>query len=179
MTLGSHQTSIGRSQSWCSPRWMVTTTGPYDLDPCAADPRPWDCAAINITSGGLEFDWGRHRVWLNPPYDRREVGRWIEKLARHGRGTALLHPRTETDWFALVWRYATSILFLANRIYFHHPDGTRPAANSRAPPVLCAFGAEDHERLKASRIPGFLVTDWDGRSASEVLELRRVGHGHR
>ncbi|MBX3579991.1 MAG: hypothetical protein KF723_22535, partial [Rhizobiaceae bacterium] len=59
MTLGSHQSTIGKSQVHITPRFIVDATGPFDLDPCAADPRPWDCAAANITEAedGLATAW--------------------------------------------------------------------------------------------------------------------------
>jgi hypothetical protein len=162
MTLGSHQASVGKSQTHITPRWILDRLGPFDLDPAAADPRPWDCATRNITEAedGLSMPW-RGRVFLNPPYDRYQVAAWIQRLADHGHGTALLHARTETDWFLPIWRSASGILFMANRIHFHLPDGTRHAANSGAPPVLAAFGAEDLAVLRESDIPGALVTNWE------------------
>jgi hypothetical protein len=104
MTLGSHQTSIGKTQVHITPRWIIEVLGPFDLDPAAADPRPWDCAAVNYTErdDGLRQPWFG-RVWLNPAFDRYVVPFWIRKLARHGCGTALLHARTETDWFEPIW----------------------------------------------------------------------------
>ena len=139
--------------------------GPFDLDPAAADPRPWDCAAVNYTErdDGLRQPWFG-RPFLNPPFDRYVVPLWIRKLARHGCGTALLHARTETDWFEPIWESATAILFMADRLSFYRPDGTRQPANSGAPPVLVAFGSDDAERLKASGIPGaFVPRNWTWR----------------
>jgi hypothetical protein len=161
VTLGSHQTAVGRSQSYITPRWLLDRLGEFDLDPAAANPRPWDCAARNITEDedGLSQRW-HGRVFLNPPFDRRGVGRWISRLADHGRGTALLHVRSETDWFLPIWRSASGILFLARRIHFHLPDGTRCPANSGAPPVIVSFGARDLEALRSSGIAGALVVDW-------------------
>lgn len=161
MTLGSHQQTIGKSQVHLTPRWIIERLGPFDLDPCAALPRPWDCAARNISEAddGLAHEWGG-RVWLNPPFDRRQVGRWMARLAAHGRGTALVHARTETDWFRPAWASAQAILFMFNRLHFHLPDGSRQKANSGAPPVLIAFGDEDSARLRDSGIPGALVDRW-------------------
>ena len=161
MTLGSHQTSIGKTQVHITPRWIIEVLGPFDLDPAAADPRPWDCAAVNYTErdDGLRQPWFG-RPFLNPPFDRYVVPLWIRKLARHGCGTALLHARTETDWF----ESATAILFMADRLSFYRPDGRRQPANSGAPPVLVAFGSDDAERLKASGIPGaFVPNNWTWR----------------
>jgi len=98
MTLGSHQISVGKSQVHCTPKWLIERLGPFDLDPCAADPRPWDCAAVNWTSRGLDRPW-QGFAWLNPPFDRYQVGAWVRRLAEHGDGTALLHARTEARWF--------------------------------------------------------------------------------
>jgi hypothetical protein len=56
------------------------------------------------------------RVWLNPLFDRYQVARWIGRLALHGHGTALLHARTETEWFRICWQKATAILFMAEAI---------------------------------------------------------------
>jgi hypothetical protein len=160
VTLGSHQKSIGASQQWITPRWILDALGPFDLDPAAADPRPWDCAQTNWSTRGLTDPWFG-RVWLNPPFDRRGVAYWARKLAQHGTGTALLHARTEAEWFEPVWDTAQAILFLADRIHFHYPDGRRAEANSGAPACLIAFGAYDAERLKASNIAGYLCSAWE------------------
>ena len=50
MSLGSHQRTVGLSQNHITPRWIIDALGPFKLDPCAADPRPWDCAEINWTT---------------------------------------------------------------------------------------------------------------------------------
>lgn len=164
MTLGSHQRTVGASQVHITPQWVLSPLGPFDLDPCAADPRPWDCARANITESadGLSSDWFG-RVWLNPPFNRYMVGQWIGRLVSHGRGTALLHARTETDWFRQIWDGASAVLFLYKRIIFHKPDGSLATtkkgevANSGAPPVLAAFGEKDATILAACGLPGKFI----------------------
>jgi hypothetical protein len=93
MTLGSHQTTIGKSQDHITPRWIITRLGPFTTDPCAADPRPWDCAEHNITEAqdGLRRLWCGY-TWLNPPFDQRVVGRWIERLASTGTASRCCMP---------------------------------------------------------------------------------------
>jgi hypothetical protein len=168
MTLGSHQCSIGRSQVHITPYWIIRRLGPFDLDPAAADPRPWDCAKHNMTEAedGLAQAWpAGARIWLNPPFNRYRVAAWVSRLAEHGRGTALLHARTEAAWFEPCWQRASGILFMADRIHFCRPDGSRQPANSGAPPVLVAFGEPDLMQLRASGIPGALVTrPWEWRA---------------
>lgn len=159
MTLGSHQRTVGRTQTWITPKAILDAVGPFDLDPCAASPRPWDCAADNWTHSGMDAEW-RGRVWLNPPFNRYEVAKWVGKLARHQNGTALLHVRTEADWFEPVWLRAHAILFLADRLYFHYPDGRRAKANSGAPACLVAFSSYDVQRLRGSGLRGYLCEAW-------------------
>ena len=137
MTLGSHQKSIGTSQSHFTPKWILEPLGPFDLDPCAGEPRPWDCATLNLTEAddGLAQPW-HGRVFLNPPFDRRVAGLWVQKLADHGNGICLLHARTETAWFRPIWQHATAILFLDRRVRFCDASGCPQAANSGAPVCL-------------------------------------------
>ena len=158
MTIGSHQRTVGKSQIHLTPRWIVERLGPFDLDPCAATTRPWDCARENYVEAqdGLSLPW-RGRVWLNPPFDRYQVERWVSRLAEHGDGIALVHARTEAAWFAPIWRKASLILFLDRRLKFIRPDGTEQKANSGAPAVLAAFGSACAERLRGAQIGGWAV----------------------
>jgi DNA N-6-adenine-methyltransferase (Dam) len=178
MTLGSHQRTIGASQVHLTPRWIIEALGPFDLDPCAADPRPWDCAKGNLCEAddGLRHSWGG-RVWLNPPFDRYKVAGWIARLGEHGRGTALLHARTETEWFRICWSKASAFLFMPQRLTFVKPDGTLcttrsgERANSGAPPVLVAFGDYDAMRLRQFALErgGALVEKWQLFGAASLL----------
>jgi len=170
MTLGSHQQTVGKSQNHITPKWMIDRLGPFDLDPCAADPRPWDCARINWTVDGLIRVWFG-LVYLNPPFNRYEVGKWITKLAQHNNGIALTHARCEAEWFEPIWDHAAAILFMADRIHFHRPDGSRQSANSGAPPVLCAFGDLAVLRLHRCGIAGQLVTQWHRQAAAPMRPL--------
>ena len=181
MTLGSHQTTVGKSQVHITPRWIIDALGPFDLDPCAADPRPWDCAHVNLTESmdGLRHDWDRFPglAWLNPPFDRYSVAAWVDRLSlRNGGGIALLHARTETDWFQPCWRRASAILFMDRRISFCRPDGSTQPANSGAPPVLIAFGPVARFHLERSGIPGALVIGW--RWNTTKTELAHVTEGY-
>jgi DNA N-6-adenine-methyltransferase (Dam) len=175
MALGSHQRCVGKSQVHITPKPMIDALGPFVLDPCAADPRPWDCARINWTErdDGLSREWPRDFfIYLNPPFDRYVVGTWMARLAEHNNGIALLHARTEAAWFEPVWQSASGILFLADRIHFYRADGTRQPANSGAPPVLVAFGDKAALRLRGCGIAGVFVNQWHMQTAS--LQMREI-----
>jgi len=154
--MGGHQSHAAETVVWLTPPSILDALGPFDLDPCAApEPMPWPTARrhIGLPQDGLQEPWAG-RVWLNPPYGR-DVGTWLAKLGRHGRGTALVFARTETEWFRpTVWEAATGILFIEGRLHFHRPDGTRAPHNSGAPSVLIAYGADDAMRLRESGIAG-------------------------
>lgn len=173
MSLGSHQSTIGKSQVHLTPRSILDPLGPFDLDPCASDPRPWDCARLNYTEAddGLSRPW-EGRVWCNPPFDRRGVGAWMKRMGEHGHGIALLHARTDTEWFQHLWDGASAILFLRGRFNFLKPDGTPQTinkegskyfgkpSNSGAPVVLASFGIADRRVLETCGLAGTLVTGW-------------------
>jgi ethanolamine utilization protein EutQ (cupin superfamily) len=94
---------------------------------------------------------------MNPPYGNH-AATWLERLAKHGDGIALVFARTETRmFFDWVWPYASAMLFIEGRLHFHRPDGTRAKANSGAPSVLIAYGHEAAQRLITSDIPGARV----------------------
>lgn len=158
--IGAHHSHDSGSNVWLTPPGIIEALGPFDLDPCAVHPRPWDTAAHHIAppDDGLSADW-HGRVWLNPPYT--DVGKWVDKLADHGTGTAITFARTETRWFVeTVWRRASAVMFLHGRLHFHLPDGSRARGNAGAPSALVAFGDLDVRRLAESGLPGTLVR-WD------------------
>lgn len=158
--MGSHHSARAITTTWLTPPWLIDMLGPFDLDPCAApSPRPWSTAArhIELPEDGLAADWGDSFAFVNPPYGN-EAWAWLEKLADHGNGIALIFARTETEGFVrTVWHRATAALFLYGRLHFHYPDGTRAKANSGAPSVLVAYGLEAAQKLASQGPHGRLV----------------------
>jgi DNA N-6-adenine-methyltransferase (Dam) len=176
MTLGSHQSAIGKSQAHISPPQYVKAIGPFGFDPCAAPPpRFFDCAKENWHEGGLVREWPRGLLfYANPPFDQRVVGFFVERAAQHGNGILLLHARIETAWFRPCWDHASGILFLAKRIKFLFPDGREQPSNSGAPVALIAFGPTALERLRNSGLVGSLVTGWRWQGAGSSSSSRRT-----
>lgn len=164
MSIGSHQRTIGRSQVHITPRRILDPLGCFDLDPCGSDPRPWDCAATTFTEreNGLTLDWFG-RVFLNPPFDTRTIALWLDRMAQHDCGIALVHARTDTQWFKLVQNFSSALLFLEGRVIFHKPDGSQQTkgngkiGDSGAPVVLAAFGGSDRDMLAACGLAGLYV----------------------
>ena len=101
-SMGSHQSPRSQTCVWLTPPDIISKLGPFDLDPCAApEPRPWSTALhhIALPEDGLTAEW-RGNVWLNPPYGPPTViTPWMQRLAKHGNGIALVFARTETVMF--------------------------------------------------------------------------------
>lgn len=110
----------------CTPlRWVepvAEAVGGFDLDPCASPTS--ELATTNIReSGGLQYDWDRHRtVWVNHPYGRGEPRKWLRKAATSNgtRTTVCLSKHDPSaDWFAdWVQGHATVLAVPNTRISF-------------------------------------------------------------
>lgn len=164
--MGSHHSHNAGTTTWLTPPHIIEALGEFDLDPCGAPGWVTAKRSIILPEDGLTAAW-EGRVWLNPPYGK-EAWTWLDKLAEHGTGTALIFARTETAGFVeQVWEKATALLFLHGRLHFHYPDGTRAKANSGAPSVLVAYGDSDARALKNCQLSGTYVRlkqtddDWE------------------
>jgi hypothetical protein len=158
MSIGGHQSAAMLKDEWLTPPHVLEALGEFDLDPSAPINRPWGTAKHHYTilDDGLKQEWAG-RVWCNPPYGLEAI-KWLNRLAGHGNGIALIFARTETRmFFKEVWPKASGVLFLEGRLYFHHVDGTRASQNSGAPSVLIAYGQNNAECLKACLLPGKFI----------------------
>lgn len=97
-------------------------------------------------------------MWWNPPYGPATKV-WLEKLAAHGSGTALVLSRTDTKWFHKAVNDADAILFLEGRLKHLKPGLVEPKGKSGATcgSVLMAFGEFDADMLMRSDLKGFKI----------------------
>lgn len=157
MGIGSHHRSRGATDEWLTPPALLNSLGPFDLDPCCARPMPWATARVMWSEAGLLRPWAG-RVWLNPPYNRDVIARWVGRLAEHGNGIALVFARTDSAWFQRsIFGAALAVYFLEGRVRFFRPDGTQPAGTSGGPSVLAAYGWPNVKALERCSHPGRLV----------------------
>lgn len=124
----------------------------FDLDPCSPVAGPVTPAKKHYTKleDGLAQPW-HGVVWLNPPYQRFEIGKWIAKLREHGQGVALVYARTDTKWFHD--NLPDTILFLKGRVNFYQKEG---AAGSHSPVMLLGYGSRCDQALRFSSLRGQL-----------------------
>jgi hypothetical protein len=156
--IGSHQSANMQNDEWLTPPHILDALGTFDLDPCAPIISPWETAnnKFTIEDDGLKQKW-YGRVWCNPPYGL-QAAEWLNKLAEHGNGIALIFARTETRmFFDHVWNKADAVLFIEGRLFFHYVTGEKAPANAGAPSVLVAYGKENVEILKNCGLRGKFV----------------------
>jgi phage N-6-adenine-methyltransferase len=115
----------GNGREWATPPEVFDPLDRefgFTLDPCAT-PQSAKCARF-FTEGdnGLEQDWGRERVFLNPPYGR-EIYAWTRKAresaARGALVVALLPASTDLAWWHDdVIGHASEVRWLRGRVRF-------------------------------------------------------------
>jgi site-specific DNA-methyltransferase (adenine-specific) len=93
------------SNEWESPNDLYNKLNDkyhFTLDPCCTDYNHKCNKYFTIKDNGLEQDWSKDIVFMNPPYGR-EIGKWIKKAYDEwikGATVVVLVPaRTDTKWF--------------------------------------------------------------------------------
>ena len=145
----------GETNTWFTPQWLLSSLGPFDLDPCTQSFRPFNTATNHICEDlgecGLMAPW-RGRVWLNPPYGK-QLGVWIKKMDQHHNGVILTFSRTETAWYQEALDMCDAFLLVRGRLSFINSAG-KPSTNAGTGSTLFAFGKENVKAI--SKIPGRL-----------------------
>ena len=96
-----HETAVSNSVEWYTPKSVFDALGVgFDLDVCSPGlDKTWvpaECA-LTIADDGLTSPWHGF-VWCNPPYGKG-IDKWINRMAEHNNGIALLPARPDTAWF--------------------------------------------------------------------------------
>ncbi|MDR2003319.1 MAG: phage N-6-adenine-methyltransferase [Prevotella sp.] len=144
---------------WYTPPEIIRPLGEFDLDPCTSGiAYSFNHSAKKYYTkedDGLSKEWFG-RVWLNPPYNQPTITQFMERMALHNNGIALLYNRSDNQMFhSFIFPVADSIFFIKGRIRFYKPDGTRggqPGAGS----VLIAFGENNTKAIEDSGLIGHI-----------------------
>ena len=164
MTKGfTHESTYNESKEWYTPKYIFDALGlTFDLDPCSpgADIVPWVPARRHITptENGRNAPW-HGSVWMNPPYGS-DTPKWMEHLAVHGNGIALVFSRTDVKWFHDYIPQADAICFIKGRVQFvpayeawEYSLGTyKPAGGYGAGSMLVAYGSAMARALLKSNL---------------------------
>jgi len=131
------------SNEWYTPPevFELLKNPQFDLDPCSPgkDKVPWIPVAKHYTAAdnGLLLPW-TGKVWLNPPYGK-DTAVWLDRLALHGNGIALVFARTDTLWFHRLVIKADVVCFLAGRLKFISETGQQEGS-AACGSLLLAWG---------------------------------------
>lgn len=144
------------SDEWYTPPYILEALGEFDLDPCAAHGVNTARHHLYKEDDGLTISW-HGRVWLNPPYTRRLIAPFIEKMARHGNGIALIFNRMDIAlWHDVIFPTAGSMLVLRGRLRFYRPDGTE-GDSAGCGSVLVAWGEDNSTALQNCGLQGKFI----------------------
>lgn len=146
------------SDEWYTPKYIIDSLGKFDLDPCAPSVPLFKTAEVmyNEFDDGLAQKW-EGRVWLNPPYSRPLINKFLRRMAEHNKGVALIFSRTDTELFHTeVFNKATAVKFLKGRIKFLKPNGME-AGTPGCGSVLIAYGEEDADILECNELKGKFI----------------------
>lgn len=101
----------------------------FTLDPCCEAYTAKSKKYYTPAEDGLIQDWSGHNVFVNPPYSRGNIDKWVKKCSEEGQRTtvvALLPVSTSAAWFHdYVWKKA-EIRFVRRRIRFVGAPFTAP-----------------------------------------------------
>jgi ParB family chromosome partitioning protein len=132
-----HRGTLGRrGNEWYTPREYISLAravmGDIDVDPASTELAQQTVKAgqyFNEDQNGLRQNW-YGRVWLNPPYSRVLIRKFVGKLLvewnarRITEAIALTHNFTDAMWFHDAVSAADIVCFTQGRIKFNHPGGT-------------------------------------------------------
>lgn len=150
---GHERPHEGQTNVWRTPKELIDALGPFDLDPCAASPRPFDMGTLNYTEAddGLSNEW-KGLVWCNRPYGPH-LGAWLERMKEHRNGIALVFARTDAKAMQSALHDADAVFFLAGRLTFllSAPPFEPGRQNAGAPSMLLRYGSTASQRLLVFR----------------------------
>lgn len=154
MTQGFRHELAPVTNDWQTPPAYIRALGPFDLDPCASEVQHHVTATImfrrSTHGSGLLQDWSTYgSIWLNPPFDRFEIPKWMERVADHGNGMALIYARTCTNWFHdQVFGRAHALYFIRQRVHFVRATTGDLKGKSTAPAVIVCYGKTMAQRIE-------------------------------
>jgi phage N-6-adenine-methyltransferase len=138
--------------------------GAIDLDPASSDKAQETVRAaryFTIADNGLSKEW-RGRIWLNPPYSRELIGKFIDKLVieyaagRTKSAILLTHNSTDTAWFQKAQEACSAICFADTRIRFYNAVGEEECSPTQGQSFF--YFGPDAERFADVFEPiGFIV----------------------
>lgn len=122
-----------KSNEWATPMKLFDELDKefnFTLDPCSTHENAKCSRHFTIEENGLEQDWSKDIVFMNPPYGRG-IRHWIEKAYKESNKGAtvvcLIPARTDTTyWHDFIFGKADDIRFLRGRLKFGDSKNSAP-----------------------------------------------------
>lgn len=128
-------------QHWITPPHILDAARAFyvhegiDLDPASSDVANRRVGArrfYTLDTDGLARPWHARNIWLNPPYARGEVGKWLDKaIEEYGSGhyveaLILTNAATDASYIQRLAAASTAHCMLSGRVQFERemPDGS-------------------------------------------------------
>lgn len=154
---------VARSKAnneWYTPPAVIVMAnevmGGIDLDPASSDAANEFVKArryFTAEDNGLVHAW-TGRVWMNPPYAKGHVDKFVEKLTKHYRdgdisqAIVLVNNATDAGWFNLLAEQSAAICFTRGRIKFLNAEG-EPENSPLQGQALLYFGDREVQFIGA------------------------------
>ena len=143
-----HVANHSGENDWYTPAEYIAKAkevmGDIDLDPASsrvANETVRARAFYTAENSGLLVNWNG-RVWMNPPYSRGLIGKFIDKLCQEfddGRVSSacvLVNNATETAWFQRIGDYSSAVVFLRGRVKFIDKRGNATGSPLQGQSIL-------------------------------------------
>ena len=143
---GRPELHLNGVEEWYTPQDLIERArkvlGAIDLDPASCDQAQKTVKArryFTVSQDGLTQEWSG-RVYMNPPFSRKKIGNFVDKLCDHYKSgdvteaILLTNSYTDTRWFDLAMEHASAICFPRTRVKFVGPQDKKAS-----PPFGQAF----------------------------------------
>lgn len=148
---GNYKAQGTGENEWYTPAWLADMAreamGSIDLDPASNEEANRTIRAATFLTkqdDGLSCEW-KGNVWLNPPYERKLVECFIDKLASSysaglvAQAILLTHNNTDTEWFRRNVAGLAAAVCFTKRIKFYRGEDVASPVNGQ---MLSYFGPE-------------------------------------
>ena len=145
----AHVSHASGENEWYTPPKIIeaarSTMGGIDLDPASSEKAQETVVADSFFTAeddGLNQDWSG-RTWINPPYEAKLVGPFVEKLLSGPveQAIILVNNATETKWGQALLERADAICFPSGRIQFLDSEGS-PKQSPLQGQMIVGIGVE-------------------------------------
>lgn len=119
--------------NWETPDWIFDPLNKefeFTLDPCCVESTKKCDRFFTPKENGLIQDWSNERVFVNPPYSRGNIDKWVKKCFDSSKCgavvIALLPVSTSSKWFHDFIYQKAEIRFIKGRVKFVGANHTAP-----------------------------------------------------